>query len=258
MAGVYLEMFPLLIGLGFCFVAVGIFSNRTKIGKFRLPKIANKTRLAIGLLGFAQIILTLITETLYLQDVQVAILFISIIIVVSLVYSYGSVLALEGVQEKITQAEKDIQANPEKTKPTWDLATLKLEAYLNLNLGQVKAIFVLSVIVMIIGFALLAVAVVMALNDPGTITPAIVAGIGGVITEFIGATFLFLYRSALEHSSSYISTLDRINSVGVAMQILDNISTTYDGKADVGTKIIDAKIEVSKLLLSSVPDSKKK
>jgi hypothetical protein len=44
-----------------------------------------------------------------------------------------------------------------------------------------------------------------------------------VITEFIGATFLFIYRSTIQQASSYSRTLERINSVGMAMQILDTM-----------------------------------
>jgi hypothetical protein len=44
-----------------------------------------------------------------------------------------------------------------------------------------------------------------------------------VVTELIGATFLFLYRSTIQQAAGYAKTLERINSVGMAMQILDSI-----------------------------------
>jgi hypothetical protein len=49
-------------------------------------------------------------------------------------------------------------------------------------------------------------------------------GITGIITEFIGATFLFVYRSTIQQAGTYMQTLESINSVGMAMQILDTIS----------------------------------
>ena len=39
----------------------------------------------------------------------------------------------------------------------------------------------------------------------------------------IGATFLFIYRSTIKQAGSYSETLERMNSVGMAMQILDTI-----------------------------------
>ena len=145
-----------------------------------------------------------------------------------------------------------VEQNPDKAKPAWDLATAKLEAYLSANLKQSNWIFSLSVVVMIIGFVFLTTAIFLTLQNPEFTTPALVAGIGGALTEFIGATFLVLYRSALEHSTNFIKSLDKTSSVGVAMQILDNISTDKD--ETVREKIIDAKIEVAKLLLSNLSE----
>lgn len=145
-------------------------------------------------------------------------------------------------------ARAKVEAEPAKAKPAWDLATAKLEAYLALNLKQISSIFYTSIIVMLVGFIFIMIATFLALQNPNVITPAIIAGIGGVITEFIGATFLLLYRSAIEHSGKYINTLDKTSSVGVAIQILDNITTENDEKAK--DKITEAKIEIAKLLLN--------
>jgi hypothetical protein len=152
-------------------------------------------------------------------------------------------------KKDIEVARERVEKNPDKAKPAWDLATAKLEAYLSANLKQINWIFGLSVSVMIIGFVFLVIAVFLSLQNPQLITPVIVAGIGGALTEFIGATFLVLYRSAVEHSANFIKSLDKTSSVGVAMQILDNISTDKD--ETVQEKIVEAKIEVAKLLLSN-------
>ena len=44
--------------------------------------------------------------------------------------------------------------------------------------------------------------------------PPIIAAFSGIITEFIGATFLFIYRSTMQQATNYSKTLERINSVG--------------------------------------------
>jgi len=182
--------------------------------------------------------------------------FLSLLVIGAIFAVLGS---LKDVSDIFTVSKKDIEVarvrveqNPDKAKPAWDLATAKLEAYLSANLKQINWIFGLSVIVMIIGFVFLATAVFLTLQNPEFITPVIVAGVGGALTEFIGATFLVLYRSAVEHSTNFIKSLDKTSSVGVAMQILDNISTDKD--ETVREKIIDAKIEVAKLLLSNLSE----
>ena len=74
-------------------------------------------------------------------------------------------------------------------------------------------------------------------------TPAWIGGIAGVITEFIGATFLFIYRSTVRQAASYNQTLERMNSVGMAMQILDSISGESKEMQDL------TKAEIVKLLV---------
>lgn len=174
-------------------------------------------------------------------------------IIVSVFTTMKDVTDIFGVTRiNIEAAQERVVQNPDKAKPAWDLATAKLEAYLSTNLKQINWIFNLSVIVMIIGFIFLSAAIFLALQNPTSITPAIVAGAGGALTEFIGATFLVLYRSALEHSTNFIKSLDKTSSVGVAMQILDNISS--DKNEAVQDKIIEAKIEVAKLLLANLSE----
>lgn len=75
-------------------------------------------------------------------------------------------------------------------------------------------------------------------------SPAAIAGVAGVITEFIGATFLFIYRSTIEQASNYTQTLERINSAGMAMQILDSISLEAAGLRN------QTKTEIVKMLLA--------
>ena len=131
--------------------------------------------------------------------------------------------ALKKSKEDIAQAEAKVEAQPEKAKPAWDLARATLEAYFNRNLSQITSIFWLSVVVMTVGFGILIWGLSQAIQSPNAILPAAIAGAAGVITEFIGATFLFVYRSTIQQAINYSKTLERINSVGMAMQILDTM-----------------------------------
>jgi hypothetical protein len=128
------------------------------------------------------------------------------------------------VRQKIEQAESKLEKAPQKAKPAWDLARATLESYFNRNLSQITSIFWLSVIVMLVGFGILIWGISMALRSSTVVVPAAIASVAGVITEFIGATFLFIYRSTIEQAINYSKTLERINSVGMAMQILDTMS----------------------------------
>jgi len=128
------------------------------------------------------------------------------------------------VREKIEKAESKLEEEPEKAKPAWDLARVTLESYFNRNLSQINSIYWLSVIVMLVGFGILVWGIWMALSSSTVVVPAAIASVAGILTEFIGATFLFIYRSTIEQAVNYSKTLERINSVGMAMQILDTMS----------------------------------
>jgi hypothetical protein len=99
------------------------------------------------------------------------------------------------LDERIATAESKADAAPEKVKPAWDLARVTLEAYFNRNLSQINSIFWLSVSVMVVGFGIIIWGISQAIQSSDASVPAAIAGAAGVITEFIGATFLFIYRS---------------------------------------------------------------
>jgi len=131
--------------------------------------------------------------------------------------------AAKKYRDQLAHAESIVKEQPEKAKPAWDLARVTLESYFNRNLNQIASIFWLSVVVMIAGFAIILWGITQAFRSPNALPSATIASAAGVITEFIGATFLFIYRSTVQQATSYSKTLERINSVGMAMQILDTM-----------------------------------
>ena len=78
---------------------------------------------------------------------------------------------------------------------------------------------------------------------PGQIS--YIGAAAGIITEFIGATFMFIFRSTIAQANSFMSTLERINSVGMGVQILETIPDE-DRELKSATKA-----ELVKLLLQS-------
>jgi hypothetical protein len=152
------------------------------------------------------------------------------------------------LERKIESAETKAEAEPARVKFAWEAARIKLEAYFDRNLSQVKAIFVVSVVVMVIGFGLMAYAVVISLTHPQS-SAAYVSAICGIITEFIGATFMAIYRSTIAQASSFTTILERINTVGMAVQILDSIP---DEEVELKNR---TRSEIVKLLLAANRDS---
>lgn len=128
----------------------------------------------------------------------------------------------EKIEERIDKAEQAIADHPEKTRPLWDLARSRLELYFERNLSQIKSIFWITLIVMGAGFVMIGYGITKAFDNQ-SINASVLAAISGVLTEFIAATFLIIYRSTMSQASDYVRTLERINAVGMSIQILDSM-----------------------------------
>jgi nitrate reductase gamma subunit len=149
----------------------------------------------------------------------------------------------------IDQARELAEKNPEHSKYAWQLARTRLEAYFDKNLFQVNLVFWLSVVVMTAGFVVVLWGITQAANSrtvqtPGTISASEIATIAGVITQFLGATFMVIYRSTMTQANDFMNVLDRINNVGMAVQVLDQIpDQPPELKNEVRAKIIDHLLE---------------
>ncbi|APZ47656.1 hypothetical protein BW723_15765 [Polaribacter reichenbachii] len=125
--------------------------------------------------------------------------------------------------EKIESLEKEIKEKPDESQTAWELARLKLESYLNKNLKQVSSIFYLSATVMLVGFGLIIFGVYKVYSNPELLNPSILVTCTGVIVNFIGGTLLLIYRSTMNQAKGYVEVLERINAVGMSIQILESI-----------------------------------
>jgi hypothetical protein len=158
--------------------------------------------------------------------------------------------AVEERQEtKIETLEKKAQEEPEKARPAWELARATLEKYFQRNLNQVRMIFYAAIFVMLVGFGFVLWGVREAVLNPNQVKIAIIASASGVITQFIGLTFMAIYRSTMLQAAQYMSILERINTVGMAVQILDAMTDTTPELKD------STRVDIIRLLLA-VPDTR--
>ena len=149
------------------------------------------------------------------------------------------------------QALKDkAEKSPEKAGPAWELARVKLESYFDRNLDQVRSVFYVAVLVMIFGFAFVLWGIRIAMLQPDHVPIAVIASASGIITQFIGLTFMVIYRSTMAQANRFMSVLERINTVGMAVQILDSMSTASPQLKD------ETRVAIIKLLLTApIPQS---
>jgi len=147
-------------------------------------------------------------------------------------------------QDQINDAENRFRASPEKPAVAWEVARLNLQSYIDRNLSQVSWIFGLILLVMFGGFAIICLGIWESWNQPENLKPSIVAAGSGIVIQFIGATFLVIYKSTTEQARAYVSMLERINAVGMSAQLLESIQDTAVDLRD------QARIDLAKSLLS--------
>ena len=136
---------------------------------------------------------------------------------------FASVFDDVETRERIKAAEARLVSEPEKAAPAWTVAQARMEQFFGRNLLQANLIFVVSLIVMVVGFGFVVYGIRLGLSNPAALSTSYLAGAFGALSEFIGVTFLVVYRSTLTEANSFMSVLERINTVGMAVQILDSI-----------------------------------
>lgn len=149
------------------------------------------------------------------------------------------------IEDKIRQVEEKREEQPEEFRFVWDSARYFLEKHFTQLLQQMLITFAVSVGVMLVGFAIIVWGIGIAFSSQGAFVPATLSTIAGLITEFIGATFLFVYRSTIQQAANHLNILERINSVGMAIQIL----TTMPDEAELGDLKNKTKASIVKLLV---------
>jgi len=129
-------------------------------------------------------------------------------------------------QQRFATIEQRAESKPENVRFAWDLARVNLERYFDRNLSQIDYIFYIALFVMLAGFAFVGWGIVEAWVHPSNKLLPLVGTGAGIITEFIGGTFMVIYRSTISQASQYMGVLERINNVGMAVQVLDTIPET--------------------------------
>ena len=208
-----------------------------------------------AILIFYSLIVIALTTFFVMKKIHISISFyffcaitISLIILLYLESTKKDELAQRKLDDKLKEIEKKGEATPEKTKYSWDIARIKLEAYFDRNLSQINLIFWISIFVMIAGLVFIIWGITMAMKSPEVIKITYIASGTGIITEFIGATFMLIYRSTIRQASINMNVLERINSVGMAIQILDSIPESNEQLKS------QTKAEITKLLLENKVD----
>jgi hypothetical protein len=184
---------------------------------------------------------------------------VSLIFITQGIYYYHTIIKQRELQAKQDALQRQVKEGKEAS-PVWELAQLTLTKYYTRNLSQNNWIFYVSVSVMIAGFALVLYGIALAYDNPKNILVTTISAGSGVIVQFIGATFLVIYKSTISQSIEYTASLQKVSTVGTSIKILDSIKEdeTEDMRKDKEyiKLMMDAKIAIAKLLIEQSNKSK--
>ena len=239
------EIPVMIISIAAGAIILGIFLSR----KIILPRLVAMFSSPLNFFVAAVIIIegTLVyvfwddpTEGALLSILATPMLFLAVSLIV-FYYVTSEDTREKELRSTLSRAEAAAEKEPEKAKPLWDLSRASFELYVNRNLAQVSRIFWITIAIMAAGFGLACYGVYRAFD--AQLQVAVLTAGAGVITQAIGATFMLIYRSTMKQATDYVAMLERINSVGMAVSIVDAIST--DGEKN------KARIELVKQILAA-------
>ena len=125
---------------------------------------------------------------------------------------------------RVNAAQLDVRNG--EAPPAWVAAQTLLQTYVATNTFQVRVIFGFSLFAMLVGFMITCYGVMSAshITDRNVqFWPAALPTVAGVLTQFIGATFLYLARITNSSATAFVTILDRMNVVGMAVCVVRSI-----------------------------------
>lgn len=148
--------------------------------------------------------------------------------------SFSSVLqewrSLSDILDEITKRKQTLEEkiDAQKDKPhIQDIIQLnlsQLNEYYTINKSQSKSAYNFSFFMIFVGFLLIVSAVILGFVVPSHISITIITGIAGLLSEFIGATALNLYKESSKHVNEFLDRLTYLQKVMLAIELVDRIS----------------------------------
>jgi Ca2+/Na+ antiporter len=124
--------------------------------------------------------------------------------------------------------------------------------YVNQNLNQDKGVYTTTVLVIIVGMVVIISGTILLIVDEKTIFIPLqqrwVVVAAGVITEFIAATILVVYRTVNKQTLEYFRVLQNYVRLEGAFRIIED----FDKHPNQDPKILDAKVDMGRRLLSGI------
>lgn len=137
----------------------------------------------------------------------------------------------KSISEKLAKIENErleIENNIKKSdgENVQDIIKLnlnQLDEYYTINKNQSKNSYSFSIFMILVGFLLIAVTVIYYFINSDRYTLSLITGVAGLITEFIGATSLYLYKESIKHINEFIERLTFLQRIMLAIDLAERM-----------------------------------
>jgi hypothetical protein len=172
------------------------------------------------------------------------------IILTKLTYSYEKNSELLDTEIKNLRTERIVITQKiEKEKEldifnTIQLSLNQLNEYYTINKKQARSSFRFSIFSIVIGLITIITGIWLYYLDIGNIEIGYISAISGLILEFIGGAYFFMYKKSLEQVNFFFGQLIKIQDTMLSINLADNIKDEIK-KTEMNEKIIVSLLERS-------------
>ena len=170
----------------------------------------------------------------FVADILLVIIIVTSILLLLTICSFSSRLqerrSLSDTLDEITKRKQTLEEkiDAQKDNPhVQDIIQLnlsQLNEYYTINKTQSKSAYKFSLIMIFVGFLLIVLAIILGFAIPSQISITLIVGIAGLLSEFIGATALNLYKESNKHVNEFLERLTYLQKVMLAVELVDRIS----------------------------------
>lgn len=170
----------------------------------------------------------------FVADILLIVIIFTSILLALVICSFSSRVqerrSLSHMLDEITKRKETLEEkiDAQKDKPhIQDIIQLnlsQLNEYYTINKSQSKSAYNFSFFMIFVGFLLIISAVILGFAVPSQISITLITGIAGLLSEFIGATALNLYKESNKHVNEFLERLTYLQKVMLAIELVDRIS----------------------------------
>lgn len=170
----------------------------------------------------------------FVADILLIIIVITSVLLLLTIVSFSSEVqerrslsdALDEIAKRKQTLEEKIDGQKDNScvQDIIQLNLSQLNEYYTINKSQSKRTYGFSFFMIFVGFLLVVSAVILGFTSPAKISVTLIVGVAGLLSEFIGATVLNLYKESNKHVNDFLERLTYLQKVMLAIELVDRIS----------------------------------